>query len=603
MADQPQIIQFEGATHVFPADFTPEEISTALRQAHPRPGPVVPGTERTGLPGIATPSNVLRQRARELDAAEQTLKQAFAPDTRGFGESALDQITGLNPIPALKQWWSGPKTIATLPTPEGRITDIPVAAPVATATAQAVQGNVPGAAGTLLAGVPTQAALAALGTEEGRQAAAKLPGAVARLPGDVVLKIPPKAAGAATVLAGGALGLEGGGPLGAAGTLLLGKQMGLGRLGEAAWTRVQNAIREGRAAEAKAALDRLTAEYNARTAAQMQADYAAEQARRAQADGQPAPPAGPPPAEPEQAPASQGAPTPDYEAIFRQQQSASSAGPSAETATAAPAETRTSAEIRSLNDAASYVTEGKVKEFDKLTNTTQQELARKIAAADIAKQARAAAPVPPETPAAGPQEPASAPEAAPAAQTPATTVSPVSAEVAELSRRINEEQARAAAEQAPRVEEIITGKRGTRAAQAVQFADYLRQKGLSADAVARMTDREQLLPFARDLGIDIVKDKTAFGKLRDAIADEMRSRAAAKSQGAPAAEEPRPITKGGEALQPFTMARELAAQGVNSAKAAKFPNERWQQLGVQPNQVGPVMRALQAQERLGMVAQ
>ena len=48
MEDQPQVVNFEGATHSFPADFTQTDISKALRQFHDSKN--VPGSEKTGLP-------------------------------------------------------------------------------------------------------------------------------------------------------------------------------------------------------------------------------------------------------------------------------------------------------------------------------------------------------------------------------------------------------------------------------------------------------------------------------------------------------------------------------------------------------------------------
>lgn len=223
--------------------------------------------------------------------------------------------------------------------------------------------------------------------------------------------------------------------------------------------------------------------------------------------------------------------------------------------------------------------------------TTLQDLLRQ----DLeAKRAAAQAAAPPETPAAAPETAAGAPEAAEAA-------TPQPKTVEELSNALNEALAEEPAKPKT-VEEYKAQARAKRAAATPQWADYLQSKGITADDVAKWSHREKwrFQTQAEDApgGLTVPTGKGAA-----AILEELRKReAAAKPQPAAPAEEPRPITPGGVALQPFTVARELAARGVNSTKAADFSGERWRALGVMPNQVAPVIRALQAQERLGMTA-
>lgn len=616
MADQPQVIQFEGATHVFPADFTPEEISTALKQAHPLrlPGPTVPGTERTGLPGIAAPPNVLRQRGRELAAAEQTLKQTFAPDTRGFGQSAWDQIRGLNPIPAVEQWWSGPKTIANLPAPEGRITDIPVAAPVATAAGQAAQGNVPGAIGTLATGLPIQVGLSALSTPEGRAAAAELPGAVARLPGDIALKIPPKVAerlgrftgGATGATVGHATGIPGAGIAGA----FVGKGVGAGLGG--ALENLQASIQFDRAIKARQNWPAGAAEPTPITP-----EYQALQARAQAAAETPAPAAAPETPPQAAATPSSWPPAPDYEALMRapaeapaeapvepgpgdtaiqdlqgqlrdkytqnitQQKiqsydelkdpanralvdqlakqelrriakkgpEAPAAAPATEAAAAAPEISPEQAEL--LDGLTQSYSDGKIQSYNKIPKDATafraqiDDLAGRITAT---RQAQAAAPpapatvpppayqgsVPPGTTAAdllrqeqAARRAAAASQAPPVESPPIAQGGPQSAPAVPAGAQVPETQPAATPTAAERVEAIKAGKRATRTETAQQFADYLPTKGVTAEDIAAMNDREQLLPHARDAGLDIPKSRDAFTKLRNAIVKEMLARKAA----------------------------------------------------------------------------
>jgi hypothetical protein len=145
-----------------------------------------------------------------------------------------------------------------------------------------------------------------------------------------------------------------------------------------------------------------------------------------------------------------------------------------------------------------------------------------------AAQAPGEVAAPPGMPAAGPQEPVSAPTGPPVAPTPQETVATLSDA---LNRMLAEEPA-------PAARDFPAEARGRRADLAGKFADYLPSKGVTAADVAAMNNREQLLPHARDAGLDIPKSKDAFAKLRDAIAGEMQSREAAAPAGAPPPLEP-----------------------------------------------------------------